>query len=111
MEKILRLFFRTHATLINISFLLLLNAVMILVIIPEASQGVIMGTEQSELIDRFFFFTSADFYPVISGYGDTGRTNYVFMLLTADIVFSILYSVLLVFLAVVFYEKLNFTSL
>ncbi len=49
------------------------------------------------LPDTQFYFTPAQFFERIQGYGENGRQTYLIMLATADIIYPLLFSIFLSF--------------
>jgi len=108
MEKLYTRLLKQHCTLSNMIVLLLLNLIMAFIILPEAATSIITGTKTIKIIEYSFFYSPIEFYQIINNYGAIGRSNYSFILLTADLFFAILYVLLLSFLAYTMTQRLPF---
>ena len=92
----------------NRLLLAVLLLVIITVIFPEAIASIKQWSDGVGILDTYLFYTPEEAYTNMTSYGVEGRDSYVFLLVTVDMFFPILYSLFLASLLFSLLKNFNF---
>ncbi|MBU1144937.1 MAG: hypothetical protein KJ971_03645 [Firmicutes bacterium] len=99
------------ATKKNVLISTIIFLLFLLIVLPVVAKYTEIITGSLETPDTFFFYQPEDLYRLAQIYGDTGRAAYVYLRISFDVIWPVVYGTFLILSTAYFLKESNFKDL